>query len=213
MKQEKDEMSLEDALRRVKTYILEANGLFAHIEQEGKLDQRKAQEIEQAFQVMKDAWQDQGYVPKHAVQVIHEVAHSLAHIEKQLQTKSGEYRDVIDFCLRMYEWIENTFSPIPLTEEAALVSVCQHLLGTPLLAAELFRGRFDQSNVKDLVESLDVLAQAWRTQKDLPKIAAYALVGDAWLFQHVAHLFPGEKQHMLHEAEHTIYEHIQQCLR
>jgi len=46
-------------------------------------------------------------------------------------------------------------------------------------------------------------------KKDVPKIAAYALVGDAWLFQHVAPLFPGEKQQSLREAEQTIYEHFE----
>jgi hypothetical protein len=109
--------------------------------------------------------------------------------------------EITHFLLQVGEWTEIVFSSSQLTEEAALMFVCQHLLGTPAFNTELILGSINESALSELLEALDTLARLWQGREQVSKLAAYAMMSASWLFGRVENLFAGTEERRLREVE------------
>lgn len=212
MKENGDEMALEDALTYIKWHFTEPGGLLTHIEVGGEVDQTLVQTIGTAFQIMQSAWKEEEYVPKYAVQLVHHVTDAIPRLEQCIHLYPHREPEIANFLLQVSEWTEMVFSSTALSEEGAIMFVCQHLLGTPAFNTELILGSINESALSELLDALDTLARLWQSREQVSKLAAYAMISASWLFDRVEKLFSGAKEHRLHEIERQVNEHITRCL-
>ncbi len=203
----------EDAFACIKRHFTESDGLLAHIERGGEIDETQVQMIGTAFQVMQAAWQEQERVPKQAVQLVHHASNAIPRLEQCMQLYPQREAELVRLWEQVSAWTEQVFSLPSLSEAAALVLVCQHLLGTRPFNTELMLGRIDQDALGELLGALEALAQGWQTREQVCKLAAYTMISASWLFDRVANLFPGTKQRRFQEVEQQVNERITLCLK
>jgi hypothetical protein len=212
MREDADILTWEDALECVRWHFTEPDGLLAHIERGGEIDETQVQMIGTAFQVMQAAWQEQERVPKQAVQLVRHASNAIPRLEQRMQLYPQRQAELVRLLEQVSEWTEKVFSLPSLSEEAALVLVYEHLLGTRPFNTELILGRIDQDALGELLGALEALAQVWQTREQVSKLAAYTMISDSWLFDRAANLFPGTKQQRFQEVEQQVSERITRCL-
>ena len=92
------------------------------------------------------------------------------------------------------------------------MQVYQHLLGTPQFNEGLLFGRIDEEALKELLQALEVLAEAWKTKAQISRLIAYTLISTPWLFARQGNLFSGEEQLRFQQVEQQVEEAISECL-
>jgi hypothetical protein len=205
-------MTLEEALACVEQHFMKPDGLLGKLEQGESIAETDVQELEVAFQVMRDTWEEKTLVPKEAVRLIVYASNSMPRLE-QCMERFPQHKDaVVSLVSRITEWTEGVFSYPLINEENALTMVGQHLFGTRPFNIELIMGNINEDSLGELLEALDILGQVWETREQISKFAAWTLVEAPWLFDRVKNLFTGERRQRLQETREQVMESITRCL-
>jgi hypothetical protein len=212
MEEDVNILTLGDALACIKLHFTEPDGLLAQIERGGEVEASQVQMIETAFRVMRSTWMEQDLVPKEATRLVHQASTAIRRLEQCRQLYPQRREMIEHFLFKVIDWVEHVFSLSSMSEEAALVMVIHHLLGTPSFNTELILGSINKSSLEELLDALDTLAHVWQQKEQISKLAAYAMVNSSWLFDRVAKLFPGPRQQRLREVEQQVSEQITRCL-
>jgi hypothetical protein len=212
MNEECHMLTVDEALIYIRQQFMEPDGLISRIELGEKTDTAQVEIVIRACNTLQAAWQGQEIVPKDVVRMIRLATNRLLSLEQSMSTSPQRLEEITQMVSRLQEWIEMIFLPPPQSEEAALVLVCQHLLGTHPFTTELLMGRINEDSVAELVSGLQVLAQAWSTREQISKLAAYAMLSISWNFDEAARHFSGNKLQRFHEVEQQVNKAITECL-
>lgn len=204
--------TLEEAFACVRRHFMEPDGLLGKIEQGESINETEVQQIAAAFEVMQDAWEEKTLVPKEAVRLILHVSNSLARLDQCMRRFPQQKDAIVSLVSKVTHWREHVFSYPLVNEEAALVMVGQHLLGTRPFNIELIMGDINEDSLGELLEALDILGQVWESREQISKFAASTLVDAPWLFDRVVNHFPRGKLQRLHETREQVMDSITRCL-
>ena len=212
MRNSVDPPTLEEALACVRRHFMEPDGLLGKVEQGEGINETAVQELEAAFQVMRDTWEEKTLVPKEAVRLILQVSNSIPRLGQCMQRFPQQTDAIANLVSKVTDWSEHVFSYPLVNEEAALVMVGQHLFGTRPFNMELIMGDINEDSLGELLEALDILGQVWESREQISKFAASTLVDAPWLFDRVVNHFPRGKLQRLHETRQQVMESITRCL-
>src|SRR6266516_1378585 len=139
MREDANEMTLEDAFACIKRHFTESDGLLAHIERGGEIDESQVLRIETAFQVMQTAWNTKALVPKYAVRLVRTAINAIPTLEQCILLYPQREAEIRRFIGKVGDWTETVFfaPSAPLSEETAITLVYLHLLGVPSFNGEL----------------------------------------------------------------------------
>lgn len=207
-----DPPTLEEALACIRQHFMEPDGLLRKLEQGEGINETDVQELEAAFQVMRDTWQEKVLVPKEVVRLIVHVSNSMPRLEQCLQKFPPHKDAIVHLVSRITDWTEGVFSYSLPSEEAALTMVGQHLFGTRPFNIGLILGSINEDSLGELLEALNMLGQVWETREQISKFAASTLVDAPWLFDRVRNLFTGERQQHFQQTREQVIESITRCL-
>ena len=210
-----DIVTMEDALNCIRHHFTESDGLLAHIEGGGEIDDNQVSHIEKAFQVIQAEWKDKTLISKAAVRLVYTAIAAVMKVEQSRLFSKNEEDEVTRFVENVNCWTDALFftQSAPLSEEITIALVLQHLLGTPSFNVELILGDVNHNALIDLLGDLKTLASIWESREDISKLAAQAMLGSPGLFNHVATLFRGPRQQTLQDAERRVNEAIFNCLK
>jgi hypothetical protein len=99
-----------------------------------------------------------------------------------------------------------------MSEESAILLVCQHVLGIPSFNVQLYLGKIDKNAVQELFSALTVLAQLWKDRTEISKLAVHAMMSVPWLFTKTSPFFSEEEKRHLQRIEQQLDEYITLCL-
>lgn len=144
-----------------------------------------------------------------------EAAQMLTAVEQCILRYPEQSAEIREFFLEANEWIENVFisPPEPMAEEVAITSVTEHLLGVPSFNVQLIQGSIDEDATKELLEAVSTLEFHWKGRETISKLAAQALIGAPWLFEHVSAYYSDAAREQLQAIEKQLAEYITRCLR
>ncbi len=204
--------ALENALACFERHFMKPNGLLGKLEKGERIDETDVQELEVAFQVIRDTWEEKTLVPKEAVRLMVYAGNTMPRLGQCIERFPQHKDAIVKLVSRITEWTEQVFSYPLINEENALTMVGQHLFGTQPFNMELIMGNINEDSLGELLEALDMLRQVWETREQISKFAAWTLVEAPWLFDRVSNLFTGERQQRLQETREQVIESITRCL-
>jgi hypothetical protein len=204
--------ALEEALASIEQHFMKPDGLLGKLEQGEGINEKDVQELEMAFQAMRDTWKEKTLVPKEVVRLVVYASNSVLRLEQCIE-RFPQHRDaIVTLIPRITEWIEGVFAYPLVNEESALTMVGQHIFGTRPFNLELILNTINKDSLAELLEALDILGQVWETREQISKFAAATLVDAPWLFDRVKNYFTGEREQRLQEAREQVMRSITRCL-
>jgi hypothetical protein len=116
--------------------------------------------------------------------------------------------------MQVSQWIEAVFSTPFLSEEGAVILLCQHIFGPPPFCVDLRLGNINEDALSDLFVALDTLAYAWKKKTSISKLAAHAMVSTPELLMSVSKVdfIPETEKQRLRVIEQELAERITECL-
>jgi hypothetical protein len=211
MSEDTEILTLEEALVCIRQHFTEPDGLVAHIEKGLEIDDVQVGKLEGALSRLHLAWQEQDLVPKQDVRLLWNV---VPRLEKCLSLYPERTTEMSSFLMQVSQWIEAVFSTPLLSEEGAVVLLCQHIFGTPPFCVDLYLGNINEDALSELFVALDTLADAWKKKAYISKLAAHAMVGTPEVLMSVseADSIPETEKQRLQVIEQELAERITKCL-
>ncbi|HEU5439468.1 MAG TPA: hypothetical protein VFU88_09270 [Ktedonobacterales bacterium] len=175
------------------------SGFLAKLERGEGLDQEAVSRVRAAFAILQEAWADRTDVPKTA---LYPLIDSGGRIRAAAAVNQAQHDELVRLSMELAGEVEQlvTVAPRP-TEEWAIAEVVGHLSGLPSLALTLHhREHVNRGFVEDLQRALDVLAEAWRGRKAIPRLVAGLMLEAPALFRDHAGNYREQERYALNRA-------------